>query len=148
MEEATEKTWLCRTYRSDPHSHILSSSGFSHHGSFFSTPLFFSVLSWSLSSHFFLSLQTCSDSLTTVFTLMLKEHNFDSLVFLNTNRHVCIHFFCVCVYIQARVRMVLAYLFAQLSLWARGKPGGLLVLGSANADERYDRSCYLTTDMS
>ncbi|KAA8585693.1 hypothetical protein FQN60_004387 [Etheostoma spectabile] len=28
--------------------------------------------------------------------------------------------------VQARVRMVLAYLFAQLSLWARGKPGGLL----------------------
>ena len=31
--------------------------------------------------------------------------------------------------------MVLAYLFAQLSLWARGKHGGLLVLGSANVDE-------------
>lgn len=38
---------------------------------------------------------------------------------------------------QARVRMVLAYLFAQLSLWSRGRPGGLLVLGSANVDERY-----------
>lgn len=37
--------------------------------------------------------------------------------------------------VQARVRMVLAYLFAQLSLWARGKLGGLLVLGSANVDE-------------
>ncbi|XP_057696244.1 glutamine-dependent NAD(+) synthetase-like isoform X2 [Corythoichthys intestinalis] len=37
--------------------------------------------------------------------------------------------------VQARVRMVLAYLFAQLSLWSRGKPGGLLVLGSANVDE-------------
>ncbi|XP_070684228.1 glutamine-dependent NAD(+) synthetase-like [Pempheris klunzingeri] len=37
--------------------------------------------------------------------------------------------------VQARVRMVLAYLFAQLSLWAWGKPGGLLVLGSANVDE-------------
>ncbi|KAK0053547.1 glutamine-dependent NAD(+) synthetase [Biomphalaria pfeifferi] len=37
--------------------------------------------------------------------------------------------------VQARVRMVLAYLFAQLSLWARGKSGGLLVLGSANVDE-------------
>lgn len=31
--------------------------------------------------------------------------------------------------------MVLAYLFAQLSLWSRGRPGGLLVLGSANVDE-------------
>ncbi|XP_078540370.1 glutamine-dependent NAD(+) synthetase isoform X2 [Lissotriton helveticus] len=37
--------------------------------------------------------------------------------------------------IQARVRMVIAYLFAQLSLWSRGMPGGLLVLGSANVDE-------------
>lgn len=37
--------------------------------------------------------------------------------------------------VQARVRMVLSYLFAQLSLWARGKSGGLLVLGSANVDE-------------
>lgn len=36
--------------------------------------------------------------------------------------------------------MVLAYLFAQLSLWARGKPGGLLVLGSANVDEGYKQS--------
>ena len=31
--------------------------------------------------------------------------------------------------------MVLAYLFAQLTLWARGRSGGLLVLGSANVDE-------------
>ncbi|NXQ77663.1 NADE synthetase, partial [Quiscalus mexicanus] len=37
--------------------------------------------------------------------------------------------------VQARIRMVLAYLFAQLTLWARGMPGGLLVLGSANVDE-------------
>ena len=37
--------------------------------------------------------------------------------------------------VQARVRMVLAYLFAQLTLWARGRSGGLLVLGSANVDE-------------
>ncbi|XP_021258369.1 glutamine-dependent NAD(+) synthetase isoform X2 [Numida meleagris] len=37
--------------------------------------------------------------------------------------------------VQARVRMVLAYLFAQLTLWTRGMPGGLLVLGSANVDE-------------
>ncbi|PAV65577.1 hypothetical protein WR25_12280 [Diploscapter pachys] len=37
--------------------------------------------------------------------------------------------------IQARIRMVLAYLFAQLSLVAKGKPGTLLVLGTANVDE-------------
>ncbi|XP_042640667.1 glutamine-dependent NAD(+) synthetase isoform X2 [Tyto alba] len=37
--------------------------------------------------------------------------------------------------VQARIRMVVAYLFAQLTLWTRGMPGGLLVLGSANVDE-------------
>lgn len=39
--------------------------------------------------------------------------------------------------IQARLRMLLAYLFAQLLPWVRGKEGGLLVLGSANVDERF-----------
>lgn len=44
--------------------------------------------------------------------------------------------------IQARMRMVLAYLFAQLLPWVRsgvrsgGNSGGLLVLGSANVDEQ------------
>lgn len=38
--------------------------------------------------------------------------------------------------IQARLRMLLAYLFAQLLPWVRGKTGSLLVLGSANVDER------------
>lgn len=33
--------------------------------------------------------------------------------------------------------MVLAYLFAQLLPWVRGRNGGLLVLGSANVDERF-----------
>lgn len=37
--------------------------------------------------------------------------------------------------IQARLRMVLSYLFAQLLPWTRQKEGGLLVLGSANVDE-------------
>ena len=34
--------------------------------------------------------------------------------------------------VQARMRMVLSYLLAQLMLWARGRSGGLLVLGSVN----------------
>ena len=38
--------------------------------------------------------------------------------------------------IQARLRMLLAYMFAQLVPWVRGGWGGLLVLGSANVDER------------
>ncbi len=37
--------------------------------------------------------------------------------------------------VQARVRMVLSYLFAQLMLWTQGRAGSLLVLGSANVDE-------------
>lgn len=37
--------------------------------------------------------------------------------------------------VQARIRMVTAYVCAQLSLWARGRNGGLLVLGSSNVDE-------------
>lgn len=36
--------------------------------------------------------------------------------------------------------MVLAYMFAQLLPWVRGRVGGLLVLGSANVDERYSVS--------
>jgi NAD+ synthase (glutamine-hydrolysing) len=39
--------------------------------------------------------------------------------------------------IQARMRMLLAYMFAQLLPWVRGRIGGLLVLGSANVDERW-----------
>ncbi|PWN27610.1 glutamine-dependent NAD(+) synthetase with GAT domain-containing protein [Jaminaea rosea] len=37
--------------------------------------------------------------------------------------------------IQARLRMLLAYMFAQLTPWVRGGMGSLLVLGSANVDE-------------
>ena len=37
--------------------------------------------------------------------------------------------------VQARSRMVVAYLFAQLTNWMRDRRGGLLVLGSANVDE-------------
>lgn len=40
-----------------------------------------------------------------------------------------------CAVLQARLRMVLAFLLAQLSPWARGRSGWLLVLGSANVDE-------------
>lgn len=41
--------------------------------------------------------------------------------------------------VQARLRMVLSYMFAQLLPTVRQRQGGggLLVLGSANVDERY-----------
>jgi len=37
--------------------------------------------------------------------------------------------------VQARLRMLTAYLFAQLCLWSRSRRSSLLVLGSANVDE-------------
>ncbi|CAG0885843.1 unnamed protein product [Cyprideis torosa] len=37
--------------------------------------------------------------------------------------------------LQARIRMVMSYLYAQLMRWATGLPGSLLVLGTANVDE-------------
>lgn len=44
--------------------------------------------------------------------------------------------------------MVLAYLFAQLLPWVRGKTGGLLVLGSANVDERYEMEKCMASRLS
>ncbi|KAG1816244.1 hypothetical protein EV424DRAFT_1473040 [Suillus variegatus] len=49
--------------------------------------------------------------------------------------------------IQARLRMLLAYLFAQLLPWVRGRQGALLVLGSANVDERYPISKEMPTEL-
>lgn len=37
--------------------------------------------------------------------------------------------------IQARLRMVMSYMLAQLLPWARGRSGWLLVLGTGNVDE-------------
>jgi len=37
--------------------------------------------------------------------------------------------------LEARLRMVMAFLLAQLLPWVRGRSGFLLVLGSANVDE-------------
>jgi NAD+ synthase (glutamine-hydrolysing) len=55
----------------------------------------------------------------------------------------------ILAFLKARLRMVLSYLFAQLLPWVRGKSGGLLVLGSANVDERQESnlssiSCLFT----
>jgi hypothetical protein len=43
--------------------------------------------------------------------------------------------------------MVLAYMFAQLLPWVRGKVGGLLVLGSANVDERWTEFVLVRTQL-
>jgi NAD+ synthase (glutamine-hydrolysing) len=44
--------------------------------------------------------------------------------------------------------MVLSYLFAQLLPWVRGKTGALLVLGSANVDERSVKALFLVLSLS
>ena len=49
--------------------------------------------------------------------------------------------------IQARLRMVLAFLLAQLTPWTRGRASFLLVLGSANVDEGV-RGCLTKYDCS
>lgn len=49
--------------------------------------------------------------------------------------------------IQARSRMVLAYMFSQLIPWINSKNGGLLVLGSSNVDEAL-RGYYTKYDCS
>ena len=40
---------------------------------------------------------------------------------------------------QSRIKMVLNYHFAQLTLWSKGSEGNLLVLGTSNAEDRLDR---------
>lgn len=49
--------------------------------------------------------------------------------------------------IQARLRMVLSYLFGQLLPWVRHESGSLLILGSANVDEAL-RGFYTKYDCS
>ncbi|XP_062009563.1 glutamine-dependent NAD(+) synthetase-like [Rosa rugosa] len=47
--------------------------------------------------------------------------------------------------IQARIRMVLAFMFASLLPWVHNKPGFYLVLGSSNVDEGSERVYPTTT---
>lgn len=70
--------------------------------------------------------------------MMLLENTLLLRNILRSCLRTCKHSVFGFLIFQARVRMILAYLFAQLYLWAKGKPGGLLVLGSANVDERFD----------
>lgn len=79
--------------------------------------------------HVDLNMDACVDAIHTLFTLVTgkkpeyKVHGgtqTENLALQN---------------IQARLRMLLAYLFAQLLPWVRSKGGALLVLGSANVDE-------------
>lgn len=93
-------------------------------------------LTWALSYHTDLNMDTIVTALRTLFQVVtglrprFRVHggsDAENLALQN---------------IQARLRMVIAYFFAQLLPWVRGRIGGLLVLGSANVDERcvYARS--------
>ena len=75
-------------------------------------------------------------NIASLFTLYYTKTYKDLPVFDSKYRKgaTCLRHTVCC---QARLRMVLAYLFAQLVLWTHGRPGGLLVVGSANVDERY-----------
>nr|CAB3264187.1 glutamine-dependent NAD(+) synthetase [Phallusia mammillata] len=93
------------------------------------------------SNHLELCIDTVVSALLTVFTAVtgfipkFKAHggsNRENLALQN---------------VQARIRMVLAYVVAQLLQWVRGKPGGLLVLGSSNVDESL-RGYYTKYDCS
>jgi NAD+ synthase (glutamine-hydrolysing) len=87
-------------------------------------------LTWALSYHTDLNMDTIVTALRTLFQVVtglrprFRVHggsDAENLALQN---------------IQARLRMVIAYFFAQLLPWVRGRIGGLLVLGSANVDER------------
>ncbi|KAL2917487.1 glutamine-dependent NAD(+) synthetase [Polyrhizophydium stewartii] len=81
------------------------------------------------SYHLSISIDTGVDALLTIFRLatlrtpQFRVHGAYVLTVLISRR------------IKARLRMVIAYLFAQLLPWTRNNRGSLLVLGSANIDE-------------
>lgn len=52
-----------------------------------------------------------------------------------TSKGGCIHQNLALQNIQAHLRMVFSYLYAQLTLWTKNRPGSLLVLSSANVEE-------------
>ena len=62
-----------------------------------------------------------------IYVSLLESPPFPTLISLSFYPHFLL--------IQARLRMVLAFLLAQLTPWVRGRQGFLLVLGSANVDE-------------
>ncbi|XP_007947462.1 glutamine-dependent NAD(+) synthetase [Orycteropus afer afer] len=81
------------------------------------------------SYHFGLSIDTAVRAIMDIFSLVTGKYPVFAAHGGSSRENLALQ------NVQARIRMVLAYLFAQLSLWSRGARGGLLVLGSANVDE-------------
>lgn len=74
---------------------------------------------------------------TSRYHLLLVTRSVTLAMMFSTTFACCFFYLSLFHHKQARIRMVLAYLFAQLSYWSRGRTGGCLVLGSANVDERF-----------
>lgn len=81
------------------------------------------------SYHLAFNIDTCVSAITTLFTQVTNREPKFRVHGGSFAENIALQ------NIQARLRMVLSYLFAQLLPWIRSKRGGLLVLGSANVDE-------------
>ncbi|GAA5917344.1 hypothetical protein JCM8208_000995 [Rhodotorula glutinis] len=91
--------------------------------------------------HVDLNMDACVDAIHTLFTLVTGKKPEYKVHGGSQTENLALQ------NIQARLRMLLAYLFAQLVPWVRGKSGALLVLGSANVDEAL-RGYYTKYDCS
>jgi len=81
------------------------------------------------STHFSIMIDVAVDAILTIWTTTMRIMPRFKVNGGSSNEHMALQ------NIQARLRMVLSYFFAQLTLWTVGRPGSLLVLGSANVDE-------------
>lgn len=81
------------------------------------------------STHFSILIDVAVDAILTIWTTTMRIMPRFKVNGGSQNEHMALQ------NIQARLRMVISYFFAQLTLWSVGRPGSLLVLGSANVDE-------------
>jgi len=81
------------------------------------------------STHFSIVIDLAVDAILTIWTTTMRVMPRFRVNGGSNNEHLALQ------NVQARLRMVISYFFAQLTLWTVGRPGSLLVLGSANVDE-------------
>lgn len=81
------------------------------------------------STHFSIMIDIAVDAVLTIWTTTMRVMPRFRANGGSNNEHMALQ------NIQARLRMVISYFFAQLTLWSVQRPGSLLVLGSANVDE-------------
>jgi NAD+ synthase (glutamine-hydrolysing) len=81
------------------------------------------------STHFSIMIDLAVDAILTIWTTTMRVMPRFRVNGGSNNEHMALQ------NVQARLRMVISYFFAQLTLWSVQRPGSLLVLGSANVDE-------------